>query len=169
MACLVCDGLGRLLSDPCPLCDGDNDWVHEGADDASDSRTSEDDSEGVLFACVEEGRCVRVAPRAVNAFFSASFSVSKLWPPRFAVRLTLGSGGAWLEISSLSAADAERVAEEVRVVSASAGLPGVCGACDCLLRLLGWAEARQLPVASSGASAAEACASRRARSPSSRS
>lgn len=153
MTCPVCDNRGVLLSDPCPLCDGDCDWLDDSAGDI-DAGKDIDESEEVLFTCMEVGKCVRVMSHTANAFFSADFSVLMLSPPRFEVRLTLGSQDIWLNISSLSAVGAQKIAEETRAISAVRFL-GCCDACNCILRFLGRAEVYHFPVASSGSSAAE--------------
>jgi len=146
-ACPVCNDSCYLhcylLDELCPLCDGD-----------PKSLEVEEASDHELFACLDGGRHIRVVSEASNAYFSAEFSVAKLSPPRFCVELHLG-GQSKIQISSLTAEDAQQIAAETALVPQA--FPGPClEVCKCLLQFLGRAELQRLPVTSSAASPAEA-------------
>jgi len=151
-SCPVCENSRYLLDEICPLCDGDPEFLNPDVGGEESSELGDDPSE--LFACYDGGRRIRVAGEASNAHFRAQFSVAKLNPPRFDAELCLGEQSGSIRISSLTADEAERIAQETASVPRAFPGPSL-EVCQCILQVLGRAEIRHLPVTSSAASPGE--------------
>eukprot|EP00928_Gymnodinium_smaydae_P042444 TRINITY_DN2857_c1_g1_i1.p1 TRINITY_DN2857_c1_g1~~TRINITY_DN2857_c1_g1_i1.p1 ORF type:complete len:399 (-),score=66.83 TRINITY_DN2857_c1_g1_i1:90-1286(-) len=155
VVCAVCDDSGFLLHQVCPLCDGDPSCLEAPPDH---QHACDDENDVELFSYMQNGRQVRVVNYAFNRFFSCSFSIAKLMPPRFDADVHLGKSNIRLLFPSLNPEDAQQIAIDTGSI-VSESIDGALEAIGCVLNILGIAETnRQLDqvTVSGAASAAEA-------------